>query len=172
MKPFGLLQQVAFLTVLAVSAGLGIIDPATAAMGGMALATFQYSVKVRTAKQAAIETEIGASPILELRSGSMPANCAAASTGTLLAQFALPSDWLAAAAAGAVGKTGTWSGSGIAAGTIGYFRIFRAGSPTECDMQGDVTATGGGGAMEVDNTSIAVSQTVTVTGFTLTAGNS
>lgn len=135
------------------------------------LFALQYSTALRTAQQAAIETEIGAAPILELWTGSPPANCAAAATGTLLAQFALPSDWLAAAAAGAVGKTGTWSGTGIAAGNAGYYRICRAGSPTTCDIQGTVTATGGGGDMTVDNVSIAAAQTITITSYTLTAGN-
>lgn len=131
----------------------------------------QYSVKVRNARLDAIETEIATAPTIEFWSGAMPANCAAASTGTLLGQAALPSDWMAAAAAGAKAKAGTWSFSGIAAGTIGYFRISRSGSPSECDIQGTVTATGGGGDMTVDNTSIAVAQVVTVNSFTLTAGN-
>ena len=38
-----------------------------------------------------------------------------------------------------------------------------------CD--GVVTATGGGGDMTVDNTSIVILQTVTITAFTITAGN-
>jgi hypothetical protein len=42
---------------------------------------------------------------------------------------------------------------------------------TVCHMQGTVTATGGGGDMTIDNTSIASGQSVTVTGFTLTEGN-
>lgn len=135
------------------------------------LATLQYSVSLRTAQSAAIETTIGAAPQIEFWSGALPANCAAAATGTLLARGDLPSDWLAAAAAGAVAKTGTWTFNGVAAGTIGYFRINRAGSPSECDIQGDVTVTAGGGAMTVDNTNIAVAQQVTVTGFTITRAN-
>lgn len=131
----------------------------------------QYSVILRTQKMGTIETTVGAAPLISFRSGSPPADCATAASGTLLAEFALPSDWLAAAANGAVAKTGTWSGSAVAAGTIGYFRISRAGSPNECDIQGTVTATGGGGDMTVDNTSVAVSQTITVNSFTLTAGN-
>lgn len=135
------------------------------------MATLQISVPVRNARLDAIESTIGAAPILELRSGALPANCAAASSGTLLAQAALPSDWMAAASAGSKAKANTWSFTGLAAGTIGYFRIFRPGSPSECDIQGDVTATGGGGAMEVDNTSIAVAQNGSVTTFTLTDAN-
>lgn len=171
MKKPPYLPHFAFLLALGAAVMLGFLDASSAALGGMALATLDYSVKVRTAQSAAIETEIGASPIIEFRSGSLPADCATAASGTLLALGTLPSDWLAAAAAGAVSKTGTWTATGIAAGTIGYFRIYRAGSPSECDIQGDVTATSGGGAMEVDNTSIAVSQVVTVNTFTLTRGN-
>jgi len=131
----------------------------------------QYSVDVRTAKQGAIEGAVGASPTLELRTGAAPANCAAAATGTLLAVINLPADWLAAAAAGAVAKNGAWSGAGLAAGTIAHFRLYEAGSPSKCHMQGTVTATGGGGDMTVDNTNIAVAQVVTVSSCTLTAGN-
>lgn len=132
----------------------------------------QESVAVRNARLDAIETTIGTAPILELRSGSVPANCAAAATGTLLAQAALPSDWLAAAASGSKAKAGTWSLTGLAAGTIGHFRIYESGSPSVCHMQGTVTVTSSGGDMEVDNTSIAVDQAVTVDTFTITAGNS
>ena len=131
----------------------------------------QESVAVRNARLDAIETTIGAAAIMELRSGSPPANCATAASGTLLAQFALPSDWLAAASAGSKAKSGTWTGTGLAAGTIGHFRIYEAGSPSVCHMQGTVTATGGGGDMTVDNTSIAAAQSVTVNTFTITAGN-
>lgn len=134
--------------------------------------TVQYSVALRTAKQAAIETEVGATPIIEFWDGPLPADCAAAATGTLLAQFALPSDWLAAAAAGAVAKTGTWSGSAIGTGQLRYFRIYRAGSPSACDIQGTVGPTGSPTYdMTVDNTSVAPGQTITVSTFTLTAGN-
>lgn len=133
--------------------------------------TIQLSVPVRNARLDAIETAIGATPIVEFRTGSPPADCATASSGTLLAQSALPSDWLAAAAAGAKAKAGTWTITGIAAGTIGYFRIFDAQSPSTCHLQGTVTATGGGGDMTVDNTSIAAAQVATVTTFTLTDGN-
>jgi hypothetical protein len=38
-------------------------------------------------------------------------------------------------------------------------------------MQGTITATGGGGDMEVNNTSFAVGQAFTVTSFTLADNN-
>lgn len=131
----------------------------------------QNSIEVRNAQLDAFETRIGASPVVELRSGAQPANCAAASSGAILATGALPADWMSAAAAGVKAKLGTWALVGVAAGTIGHYRIFEAGSPQVCHEQGSVTATGGGGDMTVDNTNIAVAQNVNVTGYTRTKGN-
>jgi hypothetical protein len=134
----------------------------------------QLSVSVRNARLDAIETTIGASPIIEFRTGAMPADCATAASGTLLAQSALPADWMAAAVAGVKGKLGTWSFSGLAGivtANVGYFRIYDAGSPSQCHLQGTVTATGGGGDMTVDNISIAAAQVVTVNSFNLTDAN-
>lgn len=48
---------------------------------------FQFSTAARNASLDAIETAIGASPILRIRSGAPPADCAAARTGTILAIF-------------------------------------------------------------------------------------
>ena len=55
-------------------------------------------------------------------------------------------------------------------GTAGHFRLLDSGGTT-CHAQGTVTATGGGGDLTLDNTSIASGQSVTITSFTLTAGN-
>lgn len=129
---------------------------------------FQFSVAARNASIDAVETTIGTAPTLEIRSGTVPANCAAADSGTLLASMTLPTDWLAAASAGAKTLLGTWQdASADAAGTAGHFRI-KAGAT--CHIQGTVTATGGGGDITLDNTSIASGQQVTITSFTLTAG--
>lgn len=131
----------------------------------------KFSVSVRNASLDSFETTVGTAPILRIRSGSAPANCAAADTGTVLATMTLPSDWMAAASSGSKAKSGTWSDtSADADGTAAHFRIYDSGDTT-CHMQGTVTATGGGGDMTVDNTSFATGQSVTITGFTLTAGN-
>ncbi|MCU0882966.1 MAG: hypothetical protein MUF14_09895 [Hyphomonadaceae bacterium] len=129
---------------------------------------FQFSVAARDASLNAIETAIGASPTLEIRSGAVPANCAAADAGTLLVSMPLPADWLAAASGGSKALAGTWEKLlADAAGTAGHFRIKQGAT---CHLQGTVTATGGGGDMTLDNVSIAASQRVTVTSFTITAG--
>lgn len=131
----------------------------------------QYSVAVRNARLDAVESTIGTSAILRIRSGAQPATCATADAGTVLATLNLPSDWMAAAASGAKAQSGTWQdASADAAGTAAHFRIY-ASDGTTCGAQGSVTASGGGGDITLDNTSIASGQSVTITGFTLTAGN-
>lgn len=131
----------------------------------------QYSVAVRNAQLDALETAIGTGAVLKIKSGSAPANCAAADSGTVLATLTLPSDWMAAASSGSKAKSGTWEdASADATGTAAHWRLY-ASDGTTCHAQGTVTATGGGGDMTVDNTSFASGQSVTVTSFSITAGN-
>ena len=129
---------------------------------------FQFSVAARNAALDAIESTIGTSATLEIRSGAVPANCAAADSGTVLATITLPSNWLADASGGAKALAGTWEDSAADNdGTAGHFRIKVGGT---CHIQGTVTATGGGGDMTVQNTSFATGQPFAVTAFEITAG--
>ena len=131
----------------------------------------QLSTTVRNAMLDAIETAVGVSAVLKIRTGAAPANCATADSGTVLATLSLPSDWMAAAASGAKAKSGTWQdASADATGTAAHFRVY-ASDGTTCHAQGTVTLTGGGGDMTLDNTSIVAGQSVTITSFGLTAGN-
>ena len=133
--------------------------------------TLQLSVAARNALLDAIETAAGASAIMKIRTGAVPANCAAADSGTVLATLNLPADWMAAAASGAKAMSGSWQdASADAAGTAAHFRIYDS-TGTTCHMQGTVTATGGGGDLIVDNTSFAAGQSFTISSFTLTAPN-
>lgn len=138
------------------------------------MAVFQYGDLVRDARLNAIETTVGTAPKLRFFTGAMPANCAAADTGTLIADITLPSDWMGAAASGVKAKLGTWVGAGHAnAGAgmdAGYFRIKNSGA-TVTHCQGDVSVTAGGGAMTLDTLTIASGQPINVTAFTLTDGN-
>lgn len=131
----------------------------------------QLSVAVRNARLDAIEVSIGTSAVLKIRTGAPPATCATADSGSVLATVACPSDWLAAAAAGAKALSGSWQDpSADDTGTAAHFRLY-ATDGTTCGMQGTVTITAGGGDMTVDNTSFASGQVFNVTSFTLTDGN-
>lgn len=128
----------------------------------------QYSVAVNNARLDAIEATIGASAKLRIYTGSAPANAAAAATGTLLVEMALPSDWMAAASSASKVKSGTWQGTASGSGVAGYFRIVdNAGSAT--GLQG--TAGMSGTDLILDNSNISSTQVVTISGFTLNSAN-
>lgn len=135
-----------------------------------------YSTGVRIGMLDAIETAIGAGPVLRFYSGTKPGKCSDASTGTLLASITLTGDFMSGASAAgnvvtkAKNPASTWSGQATTGGVIGYYRIYDS-SQTTCHEQGTVTATGGGGDITIDNTTVALNQTITITGKTITAGN-
>lgn len=116
-----------------------------------------------------LETFIGTSAVLKIKTGAPPATCDTADSGTVLATLSLPSDWMAAAANGTKAKSGTWEdASADNTGTAAHWRIY-ASDGTTCHMQGTITATGGGGDMTLITTSITSGQPITITGFSLTA---
>lgn len=128
----------------------------------------QYDVLLRNAKLDAIETAIGAAPVLKIRSGAKPANCAAADSGTVLATLNLPSDWMSAASNGAKSKSGTWENlSADATGTAGHFRIYD--SLGDCRLQGSFGTSGTD--MIGNSTSFNAGQAVTVSSFTIRDNN-
>lgn len=130
--------------------------------------SLQYDVLLRNAKLDAIETEIGASPVLKIRSGPKPANCAAADSGTVLATLDLPADWMAPASGGTKSKSGTWEDlTADATGTAGHFRIYDSGG--DCRLQGSFGTSGTD--MIGNSTSFNAGQAVTVNTFTITDNN-
>lgn len=130
----------------------------------------KFSDSLRSARGDVISSHIGASPIIRMYTGSEPAKDAAA-TGTLVSEMNLPATWLSASVDGVTSKSGTWEDpEANAAGTLGYFRILDS-TGTTTHIQGNITATGGGGVMTVDNVVVEVGQKITVTGFSVTEGN-
>lgn len=111
--------------------------------------------------------------ILEVRSGSQVASGDLAPTGTVLASITLPADAFAAAASNQVTKAGTWQDASCdASGTAGWWRLRASGdagttNSTDRRIDGAVTATGGGGELELQNTSITAGQTLTITSVTV-----
>jgi hypothetical protein len=131
----------------------------------------QFSTSLRNARANQIESHVGASAVMKFRSGSVPANCGTADSGTVLATLNLPADWMGSASGGSVSLAGTWQdASADATGTAAHFRIYRSDGTT-CEMQGTVTSTGGGGDLTLSSTSIVSGGSVTITSFTITEGN-
>lgn len=100
----------------------------------------QLSEAVRNARLDAVETTIGTAPVLRILSGAIPATCATAQSGTLLASPTVPSDWMGAASAGAKsGSSLPWADSSAdATGEAGYYRILNTAAST-CHAQGLVS---------------------------------
>lgn len=133
--------------------------------------TFKKSDAVANAELDAIETAIGTSAVMKIRTGAAPTNISDADSGTVLATLSLPSDWLAAASSRSKAKSGTWQDtSADAAGTAAHWRIYASDGTTQ-HLQGSVTATGGGGDLTVDNVVFAAGQNFTINSFSITAGN-
>jgi len=129
----------------------------------------QYSVAVNNARLDAIETAIGVSAVLKIRTGAQPATCATADAGTVLATLSLASDWMGAAAAGVKAKAGTWQdASADATGTAAHWRLY-ATDGTTCHAQGSYGTSGTD--MIGDSVSFTAGQSFTVNTFTLTAAN-
>jgi hypothetical protein len=112
-----------------------------------------------------------AAGVLEIRTGTQPASAQDAATGTLLATVTLPDPAYGAAATGAAALNDPGSVAGAAAGTAGWCRMRSSDDVHRID--GSVTATGGGGDLELSTTTISVGVTVDITGggtFTVPAG--
>lgn len=103
---------------------------------------------------------------LEIRTGAQPADANAADAGTLLVSITLPTPAFGASSSGTASKSGTWSGTAGNTGTAAHFRMKNAANTRRVD--GSVTATGGGGEIELSSTSITSGQTVTINSFAVT----
>jgi hypothetical protein len=131
----------------------------------------QKSAAVRNAQMDAIETTVGTSAVLKLRSGAQPASCAAADSGTVVATLNLPADWMSNASAGVKSLLGTWQDASADAANAGgqmHWRIYASDGVT-CHLQGTVTVTGGGGEIELQNLNITLGQPINITAFNITA---
>ena len=100
--------------------------------------TIQLGTTLRNALLATYESTIGTSPKRRYYTGTKPTVCSASATGTLLVEMTLPSDWMDTPGSGGAAKLGAWSGTALADGTAGYYRIYDSAGTT-CHEQGTVT---------------------------------
>jgi hypothetical protein len=99
---------------------------------------------------AALATDIGASSIIEIRSGGKPLTPETAATGTLLVSITISGSFTSTG--GVLSAADPAAVNPAASGTAGYFRLKKSGGTAILD--GTVTATGGGGDMTLGSTSI------------------
>jgi len=131
--------------------------------------TLDFATAVQNGMLDAIETAVGTSAVLKIRTGAPP-GIGSADSGTVLATLNLPSDWMNNASGGTKTLLGTWQdASADGDGDAGHFRIYQTDGTTQMieGTCGDI----GTEDLVLDNATIATGQQVTITAFTLTAGN-
>jgi hypothetical protein len=99
---------------------------------------------------AALATDIGSGAIIEIRSGSKPATPETAASGTLLVSINIVGSFTSTG--GVLTAADPAAAAPAASGTAGYFRLKKSGGTAVLD--GTVTASGGGGDMQLGSTSI------------------
>ena len=133
--------------------------------------TLGYVATLRNAQLDAITTAVGASGKLRIYTATRPATGAAIGGATLLAELTLNATFAPAATGGALTLNSiTADSSADASGTANWFRLWKSDGTTAV-VDGSVTATGGGGDLELNSVSLTAGGTVSVTSFTITAGN-
>lgn len=103
---------------------------------------------------------------IRIYTGSQPASANDAATGTLLAEVTLQDPAFGAASSGVATLSDPAAVTAGATGTAGWFRMLDSDNNTVLD--GSVTATGGGGDLELATTSITSGLSVDITGGTVT----
>lgn len=130
----------------------------------------KYDTTTRNSMLDALTTRVGTSALLRIYNGSRPANVGTAISGqTLLVALTCNASAFAAAASGGIlTASAITNGTAVATGTASWFRLFQSNGTTAI-MDGDVSTASAD--LNLNNTSIATGQTVSVTAFTVTEGN-
>lgn len=103
--------------------------------------TLQYSAALRNARGDAHASQIGNAGLLRIYTGSAPAACSDAATGTKLAEHTLGSPFAPGASGGVVSPTLPSNVNALASGTAGYWRVYKSDGTT-CVVQGSVGTSG------------------------------
>jgi hypothetical protein len=127
----------------------------------------QYSVALRSARLDAKTSAVGSAGILRIYTGVAPADCAAASSGTLLSAHTLGSPFAPGASAGVLSPTLPSNVNAGTTGTAGYWRIYQSNGTT-CVMQGSVGTSGAD--MNLNTLSLVSGGPVQINSWTFTEG--
>lgn len=125
-----------------------------------------YVAALRNRQLDGITTEVGASGLLRIYSGTRPAT--GGTETTVLAELTCNATFAPAASGGVLTLNAiTADSSANATGTATWFRILTSGAVAKID--GDVGTSGSD--LNLNSTSITSGGTVSITSFTITAGN-
>lgn len=101
----------------------------------------QYSAAARNGRGDAVTTAVGNAGLLRIFTGSAPADCVTAFTGTKLSEHTLGSPFAPGTSAGVQSPTLPANVNALATGTAGYWRVYKADGTT-CVIQGSVGTSG------------------------------
>lgn len=117
----------------------------------------------------AITTAVGANGKIKIYSGAQPA-AGGAPTGTLLGTYTCSATFAPAASGGVLTINAVTGGLAVASGDAAWFRLTTSADVFVLD--GDVSITGGGGDLTLDNINWVASGTIGLSGpNTFTASN-
>lgn len=128
-----------------------------------------YSTTVRSDRMTTTNTDIGASCLIKLYTGTRPASPqVAVSTQTLLVTLTGNASGFGSVTSGVLTAAAITSGVAVGAGTATWFRIFKADATTVV-MDGNVGASGSD--LNINNPIIAIGQTVACSAWAITEGD-
>jgi hypothetical protein len=117
---------------------------------------------------AAVATGTASTPMLEIYDGSLPSSMGSSIADTLLAELAMTNAAATEASGVITFETITNDTSANATGTAGWARILDRDASEVIYLT--VSATGGGGELQLNTTSIASGAPVAITNGTITVG--
>lgn len=128
------------------------------------MAIVNVSIANATALAAAENTFLGTNDTMQIRSGTIPATPETAATGTLLVTIPLASFTTNGAV---LTSSDPAAVAPVATGTAAWARVLKSdGTTVAYDF--DVTATGGGGTVQLGTTSIVTGTNVDMSAITIT----
>lgn len=131
--------------------------------------TIQLSVAARNAKLSGLNTDIGANAIIEIRSGTRPANVAAAATGTLLATLTGNASGFGTVSGGQLTANAIASDTDAdATGTATWARVYTSGAVAKMDVD---VGTAGPAELVFATTSFVEHAGISLSSFVLTEAN-
>lgn len=128
----------------------------------------QYTIEDRTERAQLLNDRAGPSAKIRIYSGAKPATANAAATGTLLAELIGDATEFGVAYGGALTANPFTSGSALADGDAGYYRLCSADGTVR--GQGTAGLSGSGAEMILTKTALTEGMAVNCTSFVITMG--
>jgi len=127
----------------------------------------QLSTTLRNGRADQVTSVTGSAALLRIYSGSAPADCITAASGTKLVEHTLATPFAPGASGGVLSPTLPSNVNALATATAGYWRLYKADGTT-CTAQGSVGTSGAD--MNLNTLSIVSGGPVQVNSWTFTEG--